>query len=253
MTRSQSPGSPAPDPAAQPGSPPAAGGPAGSSGEAVRLLVKAVGMLPDGERDEVYTWLLSRGLSTAYADRSPARPAARRQHPDPVPPGRGRPVGATAGSSGPVRGRAACPASRLVRRARVLDGDRGPRPGGALPGGAASRPQLAAAIRLRLVARLVAVWLLVGRRFRVQAGRGCRAPGAAAAAGLAAAQAAAGHGCGTGRCARAGRSGSGPGGAAAAPGLALRRSLTCGRPYPGGPGVTRALADAGRPRVSQGN
>ena len=23
-------------------------------------------MLPDGERDEVYTWLLSRGLSTAY-------------------------------------------------------------------------------------------------------------------------------------------------------------------------------------------
>ena len=68
MTRSdpQSPGSPAPDPAAQPAWPPAAGGPAGSSGDAVRLLVKAVGMLPDGERDEVYTWLLSRGLSTAY-------------------------------------------------------------------------------------------------------------------------------------------------------------------------------------------
>ena len=68
MTKSdpQSPGPPAPDPAAQPASPPAAGGPAGSSREPVRLLVKAVGMLPDGERDEVYTWLLSRGLSPAY-------------------------------------------------------------------------------------------------------------------------------------------------------------------------------------------
>ncbi|MGH3410994.1 MAG: plasmid partition protein ParG [Streptosporangiaceae bacterium] len=59
-------GQPAPDPAAQPGSSPSAGGPAGSPREAVRLLVKAVGMLPDGERDEVYTWLLSRGLASAY-------------------------------------------------------------------------------------------------------------------------------------------------------------------------------------------
>lgn len=61
-------GQPAPDPAAQPGSSSPAGpaGSAGSSRDAIRLLVKAVGMLPDAERDEVYTWLLSRGLTSAY-------------------------------------------------------------------------------------------------------------------------------------------------------------------------------------------
>src|SRR6185437_142169 len=64
-------GQPAPDPAAQPGSssppgPGGPGGPGGSSRDAIRLLVKAVGMLPDAERDEVYTWLLSRGLTSTY-------------------------------------------------------------------------------------------------------------------------------------------------------------------------------------------
>jgi hypothetical protein len=33
---------------------------AGSPGEAVPLLVKAIASLPDGERDQVYVWLLSR-------------------------------------------------------------------------------------------------------------------------------------------------------------------------------------------------
>jgi hypothetical protein len=56
---------PGPDPAAEPGLSSAAGS-AGSSRDAVRLLVKAVGMLPDAERDEVYTFLVSRGLSSAY-------------------------------------------------------------------------------------------------------------------------------------------------------------------------------------------
>jgi hypothetical protein len=31
--------------------------------DAIRLLVKAVGMLPDAERDQVYVWLISRGLA----------------------------------------------------------------------------------------------------------------------------------------------------------------------------------------------
>jgi hypothetical protein len=32
----------------------------------VGLLVKAVGMLPDSERDQVYVWLLSRGMTGPY-------------------------------------------------------------------------------------------------------------------------------------------------------------------------------------------
>jgi hypothetical protein len=37
-----------------------------SSVETVQLLVKAIGMLPDGERDQVYAWLLNRGLAGPY-------------------------------------------------------------------------------------------------------------------------------------------------------------------------------------------
>ena len=37
-----------------------------SSAETVQLLVKAIGMLPDGERDQVYAWLLNRGLAGPY-------------------------------------------------------------------------------------------------------------------------------------------------------------------------------------------
>jgi|SRR5450631_1335359 hypothetical protein len=40
--------------------------PARSSAETVELLVKAIGMLPDGERDQVYAWLLTRGLPGSY-------------------------------------------------------------------------------------------------------------------------------------------------------------------------------------------
>jgi hypothetical protein len=40
--------------------------PARSSAETVQLLVKAIGMLPDGERDQVYAWLLNRGLAGPY-------------------------------------------------------------------------------------------------------------------------------------------------------------------------------------------
>jgi hypothetical protein len=38
----------------------------GSSSETVQLLVKALGMLPAAERDQVYTWLLSRGMAGPY-------------------------------------------------------------------------------------------------------------------------------------------------------------------------------------------
>jgi hypothetical protein len=44
---------------------PAAGG-AGGTMDSIRLLVKAVGSLPDTERDQVYAFLLSRGMSTPY-------------------------------------------------------------------------------------------------------------------------------------------------------------------------------------------
>lgn len=60
----------APDPAA--GSPAAAstGSPPGSAATAptgtVSLLVKALGMLPDTERDQVYVWLLGRSMAGAY-------------------------------------------------------------------------------------------------------------------------------------------------------------------------------------------
>jgi hypothetical protein len=37
-----------------------------SSAEVVQLLVKAIGTLPDGERDQVYAWLLSRGMAGSY-------------------------------------------------------------------------------------------------------------------------------------------------------------------------------------------
>jgi hypothetical protein len=39
---------------------------AGPSVETIQLLVKALGMLPDEERDQVYVWLLGRGLSGPY-------------------------------------------------------------------------------------------------------------------------------------------------------------------------------------------
>jgi hypothetical protein len=53
--------------AAEPAAPAAAARevatPAGSPADPVQLLVKAVGMLPGAERDEVYVWLLGRGLA----------------------------------------------------------------------------------------------------------------------------------------------------------------------------------------------
>jgi hypothetical protein len=45
---------------------PAAGSPAGSSTDSVQLLVKALGLLPDTERDQVYVWLLGRGMPGSY-------------------------------------------------------------------------------------------------------------------------------------------------------------------------------------------
>jgi hypothetical protein len=62
----------APDPAAAaaPESPAAAAregtspaGSAASSPDTVQLLVKALGMLPDEERDQVYVWLLGRSMA----------------------------------------------------------------------------------------------------------------------------------------------------------------------------------------------
>lgn len=50
-----------PDPAADAPRPQSSG-----SSDVVGLLVKAVGSLPDDERDQVYVWLLSRGLSGPY-------------------------------------------------------------------------------------------------------------------------------------------------------------------------------------------
>jgi hypothetical protein len=46
-----------------PGAPAPAESTAASSAEAVRLVVKAIGMLPDAERDQVYGWLVTRGLA----------------------------------------------------------------------------------------------------------------------------------------------------------------------------------------------
>jgi hypothetical protein len=43
--------------------PPAPGGPAAEQAEVVRLLIKAVGTLPDAERDRVYAWFLERGIT----------------------------------------------------------------------------------------------------------------------------------------------------------------------------------------------
>jgi hypothetical protein len=54
-------------PAAEtPGGAAAPPGPPGGSLDSTRLLVKAIGTLPEGERDQVYTFLLSRGLTTPY-------------------------------------------------------------------------------------------------------------------------------------------------------------------------------------------
>jgi len=46
--------------------------PAGSAdgAQAVALLVKALGLLPDAERDQVYTWLLGRSLTGPYGSLS---------------------------------------------------------------------------------------------------------------------------------------------------------------------------------------
>ena len=44
---------------------PAAGAPGGTM-ETIQLLVKAIGTLPDSERDQVYAFLLSRGMATPY-------------------------------------------------------------------------------------------------------------------------------------------------------------------------------------------
>ena len=189
-------------------------------------------MLPDGERDEVYTWLLSRGLSTAYkTGHLPARL---------------RDVGTQILSSRPRAARRGH--SRLFRSGSRPSSMPSFAPGAPSTGSrwrpwsaawwraswrAASRPQLAAAIRLRLVARLVACRAAIPGA----AGRGCRAPGAGLPRDWLRPRLR--H-----RLRRAGRLRVRPGpGAAgraaavrpAAPGLALRRSLTCGRPYPGGP------------------
>jgi hypothetical protein len=43
-----------------------AAGASGSTMDTIRLLVKAVGTLPDAERDQVYAFLLSRGMTTPY-------------------------------------------------------------------------------------------------------------------------------------------------------------------------------------------
>ena len=55
----------APDPesAAPAAADPSDAAPARSSAETVQLLVKAIGMLPAGERDQVYAWLLNRDLA----------------------------------------------------------------------------------------------------------------------------------------------------------------------------------------------
>jgi hypothetical protein len=72
------PGEPDPDvrPGAdsRPGTARDAGGP--PTGDTARLLVKAIGMLPESERDQVYTWLLSStmsggGLASPYAGTGP--------------------------------------------------------------------------------------------------------------------------------------------------------------------------------------
>jgi hypothetical protein len=65
MAESEPESAEAPEPQAQPGqqAPPPSGQ---SSAEMARLLVKAVGTLPDDERDQVFVWLLSRGMSGAY-------------------------------------------------------------------------------------------------------------------------------------------------------------------------------------------
>jgi hypothetical protein len=51
------------------GTGPGASGPAGAAGssaEAAGLLVRAVGTLPDAERDQVYTWLLGRAMAGPF-------------------------------------------------------------------------------------------------------------------------------------------------------------------------------------------
>jgi hypothetical protein len=64
---------PSPQAAASPSATPAAasaqaaagpaGGPDPAQPDVVRLLVKAVGSLPDAERDQVYAWFLDRGIT----------------------------------------------------------------------------------------------------------------------------------------------------------------------------------------------
>jgi hypothetical protein len=52
--------------------------PGASAADAARLLVKAVGMLPDAERDQVYTWLLSTSLGGGLAGGPASGPLPRR-------------------------------------------------------------------------------------------------------------------------------------------------------------------------------
>jgi hypothetical protein len=54
-----------PDPTG-PAGPAGSAGSAGSSADAARLLVRAVGTLPDAERDQVYAWLLGRAMSGPF-------------------------------------------------------------------------------------------------------------------------------------------------------------------------------------------
>ena len=128
--------------------------------DASRLLVQAVGQLPAADRDRVYAWLLRTGFRPSPAGvpgplarrlgwSSAARQAGSRRRPG---------SGAPAVVAELVRG-SSSPAQQMVpvrfsadqharlrawcTRARVLDGDRDPRPGGPVPGKPAARARLA--------------------------------------------------------------------------------------------------------------
>ena len=122
-------------------------GPAASAARSrkdpVQLLVGAVGTLPQADRDLVYAWLLRR-LPDPVADEV-TQPGGPRPIPmaallrsamtvtlsgsRPAVPAVVRP----ADGAGPLLVRAARPVAGMVRRARLLDGDRGARPGGPFP------------------------------------------------------------------------------------------------------------------------
>ena len=115
-----------------------------------QLLLHAVDAMPAEDRERVLVWLLDRSFSASELPGMAGMSAAVRRElvesmPTLAPPGNESLLsrslaGARRGDhqvgADPATHRTARSPARTVLRARVLDGDRGPRPGRAIPGGA---------------------------------------------------------------------------------------------------------------------